>query len=207
MSSDGSRSLRDMHVRSERIAMLALPHVKPLVDFTEKLRQKGQVDVPNFDPLDGGIQASALFLFEKPGPMTVKKGQGQRPGSGFISRDNDDPTAEATFKFMRLASIDRRLTVLWNVVPWWNGTRKVTAHELREGAELSKELATMLPKLRAIMLVGRTAGRARRHFEAMDIPLFTSSHPSPLVRASWPDRWNSIPLEWGKLALTLRARD
>ena len=40
-------------------------------------------EVPDFDPLDGGVEARALFLFEKPGRMTA----GQS-GSGFISRDN-----------------------------------------------------------------------------------------------------------------------
>jgi hypothetical protein len=41
-------------------------------------------------------------------------------GSGFISRDNDDPTAEATFHFMERAGIPRRDALIWNhpVVGW-----------------------------------------------------------------------------------------
>ena len=54
--------------------------------------------VPDFDPLDGGIETRTLFLFEKPGRMTAD-GFARRFGSGFISRNNDDQTAEATFAF------------------------------------------------------------------------------------------------------------
>jgi len=90
-------------------------------------------DVPDFDPLDGGINAEVLFLFEKPGPMTS--------GSGFISRDNDDPTAETTMDFMAKAGLARERTVTWNVIPWWwNGTTKVTPAELRQGTACVRDL-------------------------------------------------------------------
>lgn len=79
--------------------------------------------------MDGGIAARVLFLFEKPGPMTALVGR--REGSGFISRDNDDPTAEAIWQFMREAEIPREEAVLWNVIPWWNGTRAIKTEELR----------------------------------------------------------------------------
>src|SRR5258705_7617442 len=114
--------------------MLTLRNVAPLTAYAAKLRSSGSVEVPEFDPLDGGINARALFLFEKPGPMTVgENNTRKRSGSGFISRNNDDPTAEASFAFMQLAGIPRKLTVSWNVIPWWNGTRKVTEPELRDG--------------------------------------------------------------------------
>ncbi len=55
------------------------------------LRERGELEVPDFDPMDAGVEARILFLFEKPGPMTSKHKTGKRVGSGFISRDNDDP--------------------------------------------------------------------------------------------------------------------
>jgi hypothetical protein len=58
--------------------MLFHPHMKPLTSFASKLRQRGSVEVPKFDPLDGGIRAQALFLFEKPSPMTA---DGRAPAS------------------------------------------------------------------------------------------------------------------------------
>jgi energy-coupling factor transporter ATP-binding protein EcfA2 len=32
-----------------------------------------------------------------------------------------------------------------------------------------------------------------------DLALFTSAHPSPLVRASHPDRWHAIPSQWAEV--------
>jgi hypothetical protein len=72
--------------------MLHEPHIAPLTDFAARLRERGSIEVPDFDPFDGGIHAQVLFLFEKPGPMTASNN-----GSGFISRNNDDRSAEATF--------------------------------------------------------------------------------------------------------------
>ncbi len=46
-----------------------------------------------------------LFLLEKLGPMTSPTGK--RAGSGSISRNNDDQTAEKVFNFMRTAGIER----------------------------------------------------------------------------------------------------
>src|ERR1035438_5895674 len=102
---DWPRSLRDACVRERRKAMLHLPHIAPLAEYAERLRMRGLGEVPDFDPLDGGVEARVLFLFEKPGPMTAEAGK--RFGSGFISRNNDDSTAEASIGF-----IDRKSTRL-----------------------------------------------------------------------------------------------
>src|SRR5262249_9080241 len=112
---DRARSMRDAGVRERRKAMLCEPHIGPLTAFAAELRKRGLGEVPEFDPLDGGVDARVLFLFEKPGPMTA-----EHHGSGFISRNNDDRTAEATINFMRQAGIPRKLTVIWNLIPWWN---------------------------------------------------------------------------------------
>jgi hypothetical protein len=103
--------------------------MEPLTSYAARLRERGEV--PEFDPCDGGTEAQLLFLFEKPGPMTSSQA-----GSGFIGRNNDDPTAEATFRFMQSAGIPRKLTVTWNVIPWWNGTRAPVIRQ-REGKILS----------------------------------------------------------------------
>lgn len=186
--------MRDISVGEERRSILSQPHMKPLTAFTALLRKRGCGEVPEFDPLDGGINARILFLFEKPGPMTADAG-----GSGFISRNNDDPTAEATFKFMEQAGIPRELTITWNVIPWWNGTRKVTGQELREGVACVRELTELLPKLRAVVMVGRKAAKAARHLDGSGLALFTSAHPSPLVKAKYPERWKAIPAEWANV--------
>jgi hypothetical protein len=194
---DAPRSMRDEGVRERRKLMLDLPHVARLTAYAAKLRERGSVEVPEFDPLDGGIDAKVLFLFEKPGPMTAEGGK--RTGSGFISRNNDDSSAAATIDFMQRAGIPRRLTVSWNVIPWWNNTVRVTKEELREGAKTVQELIDLLPNLRAVVMVGRNAAKARPYLDNRGLKLFTSDHPSPKVRARWPDRWREIPSQWAKV--------
>lgn len=199
---DQPRSMRDPAVRARRRAMLGLPHMIELTSYAKRLRRPG-VEVPDFDPLDGGIEARVLFLFEKPGPMTAGAGQGTRPGSGFISRDNDDPTAEAIFNFMRQADIPREQTILWNVIPWWNGIRVVKSFELQDGARRVFELIYLLRNPRAVVLVGNKAAEARSYLTITGLAVFTSSHPSPVVRAGWPDKWKAIPDEWRKVKQVL----
>jgi hypothetical protein len=194
----GPRSMRDATVQQRRRAMLHEPHIAPLTVYAAKLRERGSYEVPEFDPFDGGVHAHVLFLFEKPGPMTSSKG-----GSGFISRNNDDLSAEATFDFMQRAEIPRKLTVTWNVIPWWNGTRKVTGQELREGVACVQELIALLPMLRSVVLVGGKAAKANAYLKGRGLTLFTSAHPSPLVRARYPDRWNAIPSQWAKVRTVL----
>jgi hypothetical protein len=167
-----------------------------LAAYAAELRSDGR-EVPDFDPLDGGVHARVLFLLEKPGPMTAESGI--RIGSGFISRDNDDPTADAIFNFMRQAAIPRDVTAIWNVIPWWNGTRKVTAGELREGASCVKTLITLFPALSAIVMVGEKAARARGYLENTKLAIITSSHPSPIVRARFRAKWDAIPVQWAKV--------
>ncbi len=171
--------------------MLGLPHIAPLADYVAGLRSGGQV--PDFDPLDGGIEARILFLLEKPGPMTDPIRPG-RTGSGFVSRNTDDPTAVATFAFMRQAGIPRAATVIWNAIPWWNGRIAFTAAERTLGLRELAELRALLPRLRTAVLVGRTAGTARPLLGGVHV--FESAHPSPQVRAGNRALWDAIPGIW-----------
>jgi hypothetical protein len=147
-----ARSMRFRDVRERRRRMLRCWRVAPLTAYAAKLRRRRLGEVPEFDPLDGGVEAAILFLFEKPGPMTATEG-----GSGFISRKNDDSTAHATFNFMRRARMPRSQTVIWNVIPGWNGTRRITRAELKKGLECLNELIVKLPNLCAVVLVGQKA--------------------------------------------------
>ncbi|WP_207974536.1 uracil-DNA glycosylase [Parafrankia sp. BMG5.11] len=129
--------------------------------------------------------------------MTVPTGKGLRQGSGFISRDNDDPTAEASFRFYREAGVERGQPVVWNVIPGWNGTIKVTSAELRTGVEDLAELLAVLPRLQTIVLVGRRAARAEPLIRRLgDHAVFHSAHPSGQVRAGNPHVRADIPMIW-----------
>jgi hypothetical protein len=192
MASEGARALRDVAEQGRRRAMLADAHIAPLAGFVASLRQEWPF-VPDFDPLDGGVGADILFLFEKPGPKTAPP-----KGSGFISRDNDDPTAETTKTFMECAGIDRKRTLIWNTVPAWNRTITIRSGEVRAGLLSLARLLPLLPKLRTVVLAGRKAERAEPILDERGLKIVRSVHPSARVRNTMRHKWESIPNEWAK---------
>ncbi|WP_447767387.1 uracil-DNA glycosylase [Pseudomonas kilonensis] len=194
---DAPRIFRHPEFVAMRRRMLHEPHIAPLTAYVESLRAKHpDWEFQDFDPMDGGVNADMLFLLEKPGPMTSP--QAKRKGSGFISRNNDDSTAEALFTFFEQAKIDRKRMVLWNVIPGWNGTIKIKAGERRAGVEELAGLLTLLPKLKTVVLVGRQAGKAAKLMQSMNVNIFTSAHPSPKVRSMNRAMWELIPGIWAE---------
>ncbi|WP_198294382.1 uracil-DNA glycosylase [Burkholderia ubonensis] len=199
---DTPRAFAQRRIVELRRLMLSEPHVAPLTAYVEELRAKHpKWEFQDFDPLDGGIDADILFLLEKPGPMTSPTGK--RQGSGFISRDNDDPTAEALFKFMQQAGIDRKRTVLWNVVPGWDGTRKLNSVQVRDGVTELANLMVLLPRVKTVVLVGGKAARAEKFMASMNLRIFRSAHPSPLVYARYPEIWRDIWNRWAEAGRTI----
>ena len=58
---------------------------------------------------------------------------------------------------MTKAGIERSATIIWNLVPGWNKTRKVTAAERADGLRSLLDLLILLRKIEAIVLVGNNA--------------------------------------------------
>jgi hypothetical protein len=198
---DTPRALRDPKVIAARRAMLHDPHVRPLTAYVAQLRDRNPTwEFPDFDPLDGGVEADLLFLLEKPGPMTSP--QHKRTGSGFISRDNNDPTAEATFNFMKTAGIDRKRTLLWNTIPGWNGYRSIRKGETGAGIEELLNLLRLLPRVTTVVLVGNKALRAEPIVRMLNLKVIKSAHPGPLVKGPNRTLWESIPKQWALAATT-----
>lgn len=169
------RTLGIPQVRTDRSAMLGEAHVKPLTEFVNDLRRaEGTEDVPYFDPLDGGIRARCLCLLEAPGPKAV--------GSGFISRDNPDQTAQNFFRISEEASLPRDQTVLWNIVPWHLGKgAHPSAADIRKGLCYLDQVMDLLPNLQVVVLLGRKAQEAYQTAEQRKLsdPI-ECSHPSPV---------------------------
>lgn len=187
-------SLGDPAVRARRMAMLDRPHARRLAAHVAALRTGGHGYVPDFDPLDGGSDARLLFLLEKPGPRTVPPA-----GSGFVSRNTADPTANACRAFMLQAGIDRCDTVIWNIVPWWNGTMALNTAELRTGADALQETAALLPALRGVVLVGnRAATWGGPALDGLGLKTFRTVHTGMQARNGRHsrDRWLDIPRLW-----------
>ncbi|MNF52978.1 Uracil DNA glycosylase superfamily protein [compost metagenome] len=180
-----------------RRRMLHEPHIAPLTAYVGSLRTKHpDWEFQDFDPMDGGVGADMRFLREKPGPMTSP--QMKRKGSGFISRNNDDSTAEALFIFTEQAGIDRKRVVLWNVIPGWNGTIKIKAGERSAGVDELATLLTLLPRVKTVVLVGRQAEKASKLMQSMNVKIFKSAHPSPKVRNMNRAVWDEIPGKWAE---------
>jgi hypothetical protein len=123
----------------------------------------------------------------------------QNGGSGFISIHNNDPTAFATHTFFTRRGLALTVCLFANAIPWWDDRRAVSRdHRTLAIAPLDK-LIRLLPDLRAIVLVGKTAQAQWRRSKLGAPPgaaFFTSDHPSPLLRARWPERWERIPSCW-----------
>ena len=115
MRSDPTRSSqtnRDPAEVARKVALLHEPHIAPLTAFVVQLRDQhgGGESVPWFDPTEAGIDARILALLEAPGAKATGAA-GPRPkakGSGFISADNKDPTADHVWHLLRDSGIDRR---------------------------------------------------------------------------------------------------
>jgi len=184
---DAPRTHRDRAEIERKISLLREPHVAPLTEFVERLREsKREAAVPYFDPTEAGIEARILLLLEAPGRRSALEA-----GSGFVSPDNDDQTAQNMWHLLREAGIDRaRDVVTWNVVPWYLGDgRKIRAtrsSDLDEAREATRELLSMLPNVRVVVLLGRPAASAWRAL-GFNLEATEASHPSPLNLARRSD--------------------
>jgi hypothetical protein len=154
------RAHRDRREVERKQGRLDEPHIAPLSDFVRRLRaRRGPDSVPWFDPTEAGVEAPLLFLFENPGRRADVT-----HGSGFISADNDDPSADNAWHLYKEAGIDRRRDmVAWNIVPWYLGDErtigKVGMRDLDEARPALHEVLDLLPRLRVVVLFGRVAQR------------------------------------------------
>ncbi|MCL5960057.1 MAG: uracil-DNA glycosylase [Chloroflexi bacterium] len=186
--------------RQRRLDMLGLPHMAKLKEYVDAIRAARGVDktIPYFDSLDGGIDAKALFLLEAPGARAVE--------SGFISRNNCDPTARNTCGFLWDAGIPRAKTILWNIVPWYvgdnRGIRAASSEDIREGMVYLPELFKMLSDLNLVVLVGREAQHATNQIERITngVEIVDMYHPSQRVLNRWPHIRNEIQKSLGSVA-------
>jgi uracil-DNA glycosylase len=177
-SEDRPRSLKYEEVREKRRKLLQEePRVADLKKFVEHMREETRhgENIPHFDPLDGGVEARCLFLFEAAGGKAVE--------SGFASRNNNDQSAENFFRLNKEEDFDRTLTASWNIVPWAlrenNRNRKPTRAEVEEGERYLRKLMTLL-RLEVVVLCGGYAQRAAPFFyrEYPALCVLHAPHPS-----------------------------
>jgi hypothetical protein len=176
--------MRDPEVRAARLRMLdEVESVQPLRDWAEDLADRRSAVVPHVDPADAGVAAKVLFLLEAPGPMT--NSENARPGSGFISVDNDDQTAANCWIARKNAGLDVG-ALHWNIVPWYLGAASIkpTTAELARGAMELRRLLPLLTKLRVVIFAGKIAQQGWHTnvepFVGTPYATIDTWHPSPL---------------------------
>lgn len=157
---DAPRGFRDPSVLAARHELLTtaertLPLEAWARGVEDKRRdRKPDIVLPHFDPAEAGVEARVLLLLGAPGPKTVP----EWGGSGFISVDNDDPTAQNVWRTRNAVGLHEHV-LAWNIVPLVLGRASVkpTAPELAQGSIELRGLLELLPDLRVIVLAGQKA--------------------------------------------------
>lgn len=144
-----TRLMADEGFRTAQWDQRFAPHIAPINEFVDRLRV--QAWAPYVAPIHGGIDARVLTLLRDPGPATQ-----DTLGSGFLSIENDDPTAARLNELLVSAGLSASDTVLWNAYPWYIN-RAPKAAELDEGVGPILDLIALMPKLKVVLLQGGSA--------------------------------------------------
>jgi hypothetical protein len=145
--------MRDPHYRQQQWDGRRVPHIAPVNALVDDLMASpGRAGVPYVAPIYGGVDARVLFIARDPGPMT----QRETGGSGFLSLENDDASAERFATLLEQSGIPVAETLPWNAYPWYIN-RQPRAAELEDGVEPLRRLLGLLPKLQMVVLLGRSA--------------------------------------------------
>ena len=188
---DSAKSLGLFMHREARSKLLDEPHVKPLTEFVQKIRSTKNltVEIPYFDPFDGGTNARVLFILEAPGAKAVQ--------SGFISCNNPDETAKNMLGFIRDSGFARNDIAIWNIVPWYIGTgtkiRPANQADVLEGLGHLENLIKLFANLETIVFVGKKSQKAMKTETIRnDIKRYAIDHPSPLFVNNKPENRSKI---------------
>jgi uracil-DNA glycosylase len=191
-----ARANADRAVVEAKYARLSEAHVAPLVAFADEIaeaRGMPRSAVPYPDPAMGGINARALFVLSTPGPYA----KADQVGSGLLSLENNDPTAERQYHAYREAGLSVAEGLHWNAVPWPTAGRTPTAAEQAAAWPWLARLLTLLPRLRAVVLLGTVAQTCWRR-SGVSVPgdalLLKGPHPSNLgmVQPGAKERYSAV---------------
>ncbi|WP_228803910.1 uracil-DNA glycosylase [Nocardia higoensis] len=187
-----ARRMSDPAYRQAQYADRYAGRVAPINRLIDELVEESGEWMPYVAPVYGGTEARLLTLFRDPGPKTkVDK------GSGMLSLENDDQSAERFLSFFEEAGMLVDDLMTWNTYPWYIN-RKPSAAEIDRGLEPLERVIALLPELTVVMAHGGDAQTAWRRFERKNpavaekflvIPTYHTSKqalftPDPDVRAA-----------------------
>jgi len=195
--SSAPRAHRDPAFLAAKQARLKEPHVAPLNALAERIMNEVKVSVPWVDPDSGGVEAGALFLFEAPGARATGA-TGPRAGargSGIISPDNNDGTAENMWRLHHEAGLAPSAVLPWNIVPWYVGSgtkiRAVDRADIDAAGPYLRMLIDLLPSLRVVVTFGAKPRQGWfRYLLREDVrllPTLVVPHPSPQSLNRYPE--------------------
>jgi len=176
--------LSDPDALDARAALLGEPHMLALEAWRRDMTSEAR-PLPHADPLDGGDAARVLLLLETPGPGAERL--------RFVSRDNPTGTGRNLRRFLEQAGIARGDVLIWNAVPWvihapGARNRAVRAGEVRDGLAMLPGFLTLLPRLAAVVTMGRVARGAAAAIAAArpEAAVIAVPHPSPTIVCTSP---------------------
>lgn len=175
------RRMRDRAYRAEQWRDRYASHIEPVNRLVEELGAQAAAGRPPYvAPMYRGVHAVALAILRDPGPKA-----GGAQGSGFLSVENDDQTAERQCGFFAETGLDPADVVPWNAYPWYINQAPSKA-QLAEGVEPLHRLIALMPGLRVVLLAGKDAQAAWRLFcrshgalvRSRGIEALSTYHPS-----------------------------
>ena len=175
------RRMKDPAFHGLQVDRLARPEHRQIRNLVNDLRTCGCGFVPHVAPTFGGNEAKILLLLSDPGPRAGQRGLGEGAGgSGYLSHENDDPSAERLGRLLGQAGLlgdDGRYSLAkapevigWNAYPWMvdrTPSGKIRAPRVAErkaGHAPLLRLLSKLPELKVIIPMGRVAEDTCRRF-------------------------------------------
>lgn len=176
-----SRRMADAAFREQQWVDRYAPHIAPINQYVDELREQGRGWVPYVAPLHGGSDAQVLSVLRDPGPATHDDG-----GSGFVCVENNDGSAELQANLLEMVGLSPRALLPWNAYPWYINRAPKTA-ELDAGAPTILQLLQLAPEVSVVLLQGGDAWRAwdrlLRQAPALErdrnLTIVRTFHPSP----------------------------
>ena len=178
------RRMKDPEYRQSQLDSVHDEHIAPVTEFisclsTERPELPG---VPFVAPHYGPETARILSLSSNPGPRA-----GGEKGSGLLSVQNDDASAERMLKVYAAAGIRDEDVVPWNAFPWFvheqlpNG---LTSDYIEQGVHVLGRFLDLCPNIVSIVAHGGDAHRCAQLLRSSRIV-------GPLVRRRGIHTWDA----------------
>ncbi|MCU1407789.1 MAG: hypothetical protein JWQ43_4092 [Glaciihabitans sp.] len=156
--------MADTTFHSAQLEGVYSPGVLPINTLVDELRQQHpQRGMPYVAPHYDAANARILSLSSSPGPLTGGAGT-----SGFLSRENNDPSAERMSRIFAAVGLTDADVLPWNAYPWHVHEQYpdgLPADMLAEGLRPLRRVLEAHPNIRAIVAHGGDAKRSVRLFE------------------------------------------